>query len=59
MWTLKNKLLLGVLLLGLCSSTSHQNPYRIDLTEVPGCRETATSGELFSSVTYIPLETTP
>ena len=59
MWTLKNKLLLGVLLLGLCSCTSHQNPYRIDLTEVPGCRETATSGELFSSVTYIPLETTP
>lgn len=59
MRTWKNKLLLGALLCGLCSCTSHQNPYRIDLTEVPGCRKTATAGELFSSVTYIPLETTP
>lgn len=59
MRTWKNKLLLGALLCGLCSCTSHQNPYRIDLTEVPGCRKIATAGELFSSVTYIPLEVTP
>lgn len=45
--------------MGLCSCTSHQNPYRIDLTDVADCRETATSGELFSSVTYTPLEVTP
>lgn len=52
----KSKLMIVLLL--LCSCTSHHNPYRIDLTEIADCRTTATSDELFSSILYIPLETT-